>query len=92
MLDFSSVQSLDQLGHQGDMMDNSTEILFISAGGHCKFWHGQGCSLCDVVHPAFPLLTMASPIFQGTLKNGFGEVVAVCEQLPEQALNGPQGS
>ena len=24
------------------------------AGGHCeKFWHGQGCRLFDVVHPAY---------------------------------------
>ena len=27
-----------------------------SAGGPCEqFWHGQGCPLFDVVHPAFPL-------------------------------------
>ena len=33
----------------------------LSAEGRCeKFWHGQGCSLFDVVHPAFPLPTKAS--------------------------------
>ena len=51
-------------------------FLFFSAGGPCKqFWHGQVCSLFDVVHPAFPLLTTASPTLQGALKNGFGEAV-----------------
>ena len=37
---FSSVQTLDRLGHQGDMTDVSTEILFQSfffpAEGHCE--------------------------------------------------------
>ena len=44
-----------------------------------KFWHGQGCPLFDVVHPAFPLLTTASPNPQGALKDGFGEAVMVRE-------------
>ena len=26
-----------------------------------QFWHGQGCPFFDVVRPAFPLLTTASP-------------------------------
>ena len=41
--------------------------------------HGQGCPLFDVVHPAFPLLTTASPTLQGALKDGFGEVVVACD-------------
>ena len=32
-------------------------------------------STFDVVHPAFPLPTTASPTFQGDLKEGFGEAV-----------------
>ena len=36
-------------------MDDLAEILFQS------FLHGQGCPLFDVVHPAFPLWTTASP-------------------------------
>ena len=44
-------------------------------------WHGRGCPLFDVVHPAFPLPTMASPTLQGVLKDDFGDVVA-CD-MPE---------
>ena len=48
-----------------------------SAGGHCKqFWYGQGCSLFDVVRPAFSLPTTASPTLQGALKADFGEAVS----------------
>ena len=58
---YCSVQSLDWLGRWGDMRDDSAEILlhfFFSAGGPFEqFWHGQGCPLFDVVHPAFPLPT-----------------------------------
>ena len=43
---------------------------------------GQRCALLDVVHPAFPLPTTASPILQGALKDGFGEAVVVCN-MPE---------
>ena len=70
----NSVHSLDQLGHQGDMTDDSADSLqVISAGSHCEqVWHGQGCPLFDVVYPAFPLPTTASPILQGALKNGWG--------------------
>ena len=45
-------------------------------------WHGQGCQLIDVVHPAFPLPTTASPTLQGALREGFGEVVVACD-MPE---------
>ena len=67
------------------MTDVSAEILFekFSSGGPCeRFWHGQGRPLSDVVHPAFPLPTTASPILQGTLKDGFGEAVMTCD-MPE---------
>ena len=51
-----------------------------SAGGCCEqFRHGQGCPLFDIVHPVFPLLTTTSPIFQDTMKDGFGETVIVCD-------------
>ena len=53
------------------------------AGGPCEqFWHGHRCPLFDVVHPAFPLPTMASPTLQGALKNGLGEAVVTCD-MPE---------
>ena len=67
------------------MTDDSAEILFekFSLGGPCeRFWHGQGCPLSDVVHPAFPLPTTASPILQGAMKDGFGEAV-VMRDMPE---------
>ena len=58
-------------------------------GGHegrfslCEqFWHGQGCLLFDVVHPALPLPTTASLTTQGALKDGFGEAVVACD-MPE---------
>ena len=35
----------------------------------------QGCPLFDLMHPAFPLPTTASPTLQGALKDGFGEAV-----------------
>ena len=58
-------------------------MLVISLGSLCEqFWHGQGCLLFDIVHPAFLLPTMASPTFQGALKDGFGEAVVVCD-MPE---------
>ena len=54
-----------------------------SAGDPCEqFWHGQGCPLSDVVHPAFPLPTTVSPTFQGAQKDGFGEAVVACD-MPE---------
>ena len=59
---FSPVQSIDHWGHRGDMRDDSAEILFQSfqrGGLHKQFWHGQGCPLFDVIHPAFPLPAMA---------------------------------
>ena len=71
---FSSVQSLDWLGHQvehqGQFSRDSLPVF--SAGGSCEqFCHRQGCPLFDIVHPAFPLLTTALPTLQGVLKNGF---------------------
>ena len=50
---------------------------------HCEqFWHVQGCSLFDVVHPAFPLPITASSTLQGSLEDGFGEAVVACD-MPE---------
>ena len=47
-------------------------LLVSSAADHCEqFRHGQGCALFDVVHPAFPLPTTASPASQGALKDVF---------------------
>ena len=47
-----------------------------------QFWHGKGCPLFDVVHPAFPLPTTVSPTLQGAFKDGFGEAV-VAYDMPE---------
>ena len=44
--------------------------------------HDQGCPLFDVVHPAFPLPTTASPTLQSAQKDGFGEAVVACD-MPE---------
>ena len=64
------------------MKYDPSEILFRSflqeSPGE-QFWHGQGCPLFDVVHPAFPLPTTASPTLQGVLKDGFGEAVVACD-------------
>ena len=61
-------------------MDDSAEVLFQSffAGGRRdQFWHGQECSLFDVVHPAF----LFRP--QGALKDGFEEGIVI-HDMPEQ--------
>ena len=102
---FSSVQSLYQLTCQGDMRGNSAEILFLSFLQEAiasSSWHGQGCPLFDVVHPAFPVPTTASPILQGVLKDGFGEAFVACDmpepcefpslELPEEVPVNPQES
>ena len=51
-------------------MDDSAEIFqsFLQEASESSSWHGQGCPLFDVVHPAFPPLTKASPTLQGALK------------------------
>ena len=82
---FSSFQSLDRLGHRGDRRDDSAELLFQSFPQEAllgSFGFSRDVSLFDVVHPAFPLPTMASPTLQGALKDGFGEDVLACD-MPE---------
>ena len=67
------------------MNDDSAEnsIPLFPAGGHCEqFWHGQGCPLFDVVHPACSLPTITSPTLRGALKDCFGEAV-VARDMPE---------
>ena len=64
------------------MTDDSAEILFqsflqvaiVSSSGMDRI-----CSLFDVVHPAFPLPTKASPALQGALEDGFGEAAVACD-------------
>ena len=69
----SSVQSLDRIiGLFGVPKGRFSRdpLPAFSAGGHCEhFWHGQGCPLFDIVNPAFPLQTMASPTLQGALRD-----------------------
>ena len=68
-------------GHEGRFSRDPLPVF--SAGGPCEqFKHGQVCPLFDVVHPAFLLLTTASPALQGALKDGFGEAVVACD-MPE---------
>ena len=64
------------------MGDDPAEILFQSliAEGLCEqIWHEQGCPLFCVVHPTFPLLTIASSTLQDVLKDGFGEAVVASD-------------
>ena len=79
-MQFSSLQSLGLFGRRKGMRDDSAENPVFSAGGHCEqFWHGQQCPLFDVVHPAFPLPTTASPTLQNAPKDWFGEAVVACD-------------
>ena len=68
-------------GHDGRFSRDSLP-LFPARGRWEHFWHRQGYALFDVVHPAFPLPTTASPTLQGALKDGFGEAVMAC-YMPE---------
>ena len=66
-------------GHEGRFSRGPLPVF--SVGDGCEqFWHGQGCPLFGVVHPAFPLPTTASPTLQGVLKDGFGEAVVTCDK------------
>ena len=42
--------------------------------------NGQGCPLFVVVHPAFPLPTMASPTLQAAPKDGFRQAVVAYDR------------
>ena len=66
------------------MRDDSAEIFFQSFLQEATvISSGTGGDVhSDVVHPAFPRLTTASPIIQGALKDGFGEAVVACG-MPE---------
>ena len=89
-------------GHEGQFSRDPLPVF--SAGSPCEqFWHGQICPLFDVVHPAFPLLTTASPTLHGALKDIFGEAcrgvwhaptvqASVSWQLPEEVSVDPQES
>ena len=74
---FSSIQSLDQLGRRGDMTDDSAETLFhsvlqvVATCEKFRHGHGQGCSFFDVLHPAFPLPTTMSPTLQSAPMSKF---------------------
>ena len=79
MRQFSSVQSLDRMGHRGDMKDDSAEIFlqsFLQKALVSCSGMGKGCTLFDVVHPAlFPLPTTASPTLRDAPKDGVGQAV-----------------
>ena len=81
-----SVQSLDRLGRRGGHEGRFSRdpLPVFSAGSHCEqLWHGQGCPLFDVVHPAFwQFLCRPRRRPPGALKNGFGEAVVACD-MPE---------
>ena len=82
----SNFQFLDWMDFfQEEMIDDSVEILVpvFSLGGHCEqFWHEQRWPHFDVVYPAFPLPTTASPTLQDALKNGFREA-AMAYDMPK---------
>ena len=72
------------------MGDDSAEILFqacLQEALREQFWQGQGCPLFNVVHPAFPLPTTASPTLQGALNDGFGEAVVTCDMPKPSKLS-----
>ena len=70
------------------MGDDSAEILFqsflqealVNSSGMCR-----ERPLFDVVHPAFPLLTTASPTLQDALKDGLGERLSWRVTCPNHA-------
>ena len=80
---FSPFEELGRRGWGGGMGVGGHEGRFsrdprpaFSERGSCEpFWYWQGCPFFDVVHPAFPLTTKASPTLQGALKDDFGEAV-----------------
>ena len=85
LIKVNSVQSLEASGgHEGQF--SKDPLLVFSAEGPCEqFWHEEGCPFFDAVHPAFHLLTTATPPPpQGALKDHFGEAkaVMVCD-MPE---------
>ena len=70
----SSVQPFYRSRRRGNMMERFSRdrLPVFSAGVPCEqFWHGQGSPLFDVVHQAFPLLTIMLPILKDALKDGF---------------------
>ena len=87
------------VGHDGRF--SRVPLPVVSADCPCEqFWHGQGCQLFDVVHPALPLLTTALPTLQGAQWFWRGcRVVwhaqtmqaSVSWQLPEEVPVDPQG-
>ena len=79
--DSGSVQSVERLGRRVDLRDDSAEILFQSFLQEAlvnSFGKGRDVH-SHVDHPAFPLLTTASPTLKGALKNSFGEAVVACD-------------
>ena len=67
-------------GHEGRLSRDPLLGCCCFAGGLCEpFWHGQGCQLFDVVHPAFHLPTTPSPTLQGALNDA---TESVLERLP----------
>ena len=68
-------------GHDGRFRRDPLLVFFSAGGRGEQFWHGQGCPLFDIVHPAFPLPTIASPTLQGTLKDDSREVAVTCDML-----------
>ena len=78
---FSPFYLLGRREHEGWFSRDPLPVF--SAGDSCEqFCHGRGCPLFDVIHPAFPLPTTASPTLQGALKNGFREAFVACD-MPE---------
>ena len=76
--------------YHGFCLERRRPLTVFSAGNHCEpICYGQGCPLFDVVHPAFPLLTMAEPTLQGALTDGFGEAVLECDRFKQCKVSSP---
>ena len=66
-------------GREGRFSRDFLPVFFFAAGPCEQVRRGQECSFFDVVHSAFPLLTMASSTIQGAVKDGFGEAIIKCD-------------
>ena len=88
MRQFSSVQSLDRMGHRGDMKDDSAEIFLqsflqkalVSSSDMCWDVHSL---MLSIQH--FLCQTTVSASLQGGLKDAFGEAVMACD-MPKPCM------
>ena len=76
-------------GHEGWFSADSLPIF--SAGGPCeRLRHGQGCSLFDVVHPAFPLPMTATDMTDQNKRNKQQSTTSTRTEQPSIKYNRPK--